>query len=66
MRRTAVLINDRELRLGKVAVPESVHVIQYEEAIFIRHPEGIRLPGGGIGVIFRETDVLIRTKLEPI
>lgn len=65
MTRVAVLLREDDRRLGKVAVPDQTFVIQHQDSLFVRSAEAVRLAGGGIGVIFRETDVYVRDKLEP-
>lgn len=65
MTRTAVLVDERDRRLGKVAVPETVFVIRHGGAVFVRSERGVRLSGGGIGVVFEETEVYVRERLEP-
>lgn len=65
MTRTAVLIDDRDKRLGRVRVPDLTFVVQHQGEIFVRTDRGIRLSGGGIGVIFQLTDPLVRDRLDP-
>jgi len=64
VRRTAVLLGERDERLGRTTVPESTFVIRHEGAFYIRTGNGVRLPGGGIGVIFEQTEVIDRPQLE--
>lgn len=66
MRRTAVLVDDRDRRLGSCVVPDTITVIQHAEGIFVRTETGVRLSGGGIGVVFRETEAVERTSLKPL
>lgn len=63
--RTAVLINDRDVRLGSVTLPDTVFVMSHGGSYFARTDKGIRLPGGGIAVVFQETEVYVREKLAP-
>lgn len=66
MTRVAILVDDRDRRIGRVSVPETVFVIRHNGGIFVRTAKGLRLPGGGIGVAFEETEVYVRDQLEPI
>lgn len=61
--RVALLIDERDRRLGTTMVPELTFVIRHDDAIFVRTEQGLRLPGGGIAVVFRETDPTVREKL---
>lgn len=63
--RAAILVDERDRRVGRCVVPEATFVIGYRDGLFVRTEEGARLSGGGVGVIFRETDVLMRHKLDP-
>lgn len=65
MRRTVVLLDEIDRRLGTTEVPETVFVIQHAERFFVRTEKGVRLGGGGIGVVFRETEVYVRERLAP-
>ncbi len=64
--RTAVLVDQRDVKLGTVKVPDATFAIQHDGAIFIRTEKGVRLGGGAIGVVFLETEPLVREKLNPI
>lgn len=68
MTRTAILISERDVRIGKTMVPEATTVIRHGDTIFVRTQECIRLVRGGTGVgaVFRETEVIVRNALEPI
>lgn len=65
MRRAVVLVDKRDRRLGTTSVPETTFVIKHGDAIFVRTPRGVRLSGGGIGVVFEETVVYVRERLDP-
>ena len=65
MIRAAVLIDERDRQLGKTMVPETTFVIKHRDSFFFRTEKGLRLSGGGIGVVFIETEPLVREKLEP-
>lgn len=65
MKRTAILSDERDRRLGRTDVSDAIHIIQHGETMFIRCPEAVRLAGGGYGVIFRVAEVFVRNKLEP-
>lgn len=66
--RTAVLINERDKRLGQASVPESAMVILHNGSYFVRSDERFRLTREGVstGVIFRETEIYARESLRPI
>lgn len=66
MKRTAILIDERDRRLGRTDIPDAIHIIQHGETMFIRSSEAVRLAGGGVGVIFRVAEVFVRNKLEPV
>lgn len=63
--RVAILLDDRDNRIGKTVVPETVFIIRHDDAFYVRTAKGVRLSGGGIGVAFEETEVYVRGKLEP-
>lgn len=45
--RTVVLIDDKDRRIGRATVPETTHLIRHGDDLYVRTPQGIRLPGGG-------------------
>lgn len=61
--RAAVLIDERDRRLGTTMVPETTFLIKHGEGIFVRTTQGLRLSGGAIGVVFQEMEPLVRQKL---
>lgn len=63
--RTAVLIDERDRQVGKTSVPEAVFIIRHGEALYVRTARGVRLSGGGIGVVFEQTEVFVRDRLDP-
>lgn len=65
--RTAVLLDERDRKLGKVMVPETVFVIEHRGDVFVRTAEGVRLTRDGVGVavVFRQTEVFVRDRLAP-
>lgn len=65
MKRTAILVDEQDRRLGSTSVPETVFVIRHKDSIFVRTPRGVRLSGGGIGVVFEATEVYERDNLGP-
>lgn len=62
--RTAVLLDERDRKVGKTAVPETVFVIKHGGALYVRTEKGVRLPGGGIGVCFIVTEPYVRERLD--
>lgn len=65
MKRTAVLIDDNDRRVGRTNVPESVFIIKHSGVLYVRTDTGLRLPGGGIGIRFIATDPYVRERLDP-
>lgn len=68
MLRPAVLIDERDQRLGKLMVHESCFIIRHNDAIFVRTSKTIRLHHShrAMAVVFEETEVYVRDKLEAI
>lgn len=64
--RAAVLIDERDRRLGTTMVPETTFLIQHGEGLFVRTAQAIRLSGGAVGVVFQEMEPLLRQKLGAI
>lgn len=64
MARFAVLFDEKGERLGVVVVPEASFVVRHNGAFFVRTTEGARMSGGGVGAVFRETDVVVRNRVE--
>lgn len=65
MMRTAVLVDERDRRLGRTTVPDRTLVVEHKGRYFFREGDGVRLPGGGIGAKFVEREPVVRNKLEP-
>lgn len=63
--RAIVLVDESDRKIGKTVVPETVFVIRHGESMFVRTAEGVRLRGGGIGIVFRATEVFVRERLDP-
>lgn len=64
--RTAVLVGERDERLGSVSVPEATMLIEHGGALYYRTATAIRLSGGGVGIIFSYVEPLVREKLCPL
>ena len=64
----AVLVDGRDRRLGKLRISTSCFAILHEGAIFVRTGKMVRLPPGQRtpAIVFEETEVFKRDKLEPI
>lgn len=64
--RTAVLIGERDERIGTTTVPDIAVVIRHDGDIYVRTTEGIRLTRGGLGVgaVFRLAEVFDRPRLQ--
>lgn len=56
VRRVAVLTDERDSRLGFAVVPERTMLIRHNERLFLRTGQMVRLPGGGLGAVFEETE----------
>jgi hypothetical protein len=68
MMRIAVLVDERDRRLGKLTVAPSCFVIQHEDATFIRTDKVVRLHHShrAMAVVFEQTEVYVRKQLEAI
>ena len=68
MKRRAVLINERDVRLGTLDVTPATSVVRYGGAIFVRTGQTIRLRPAHRALVdvFAETEVYVREKLEPV
>lgn len=66
--RLAVLIDERDRRLGKIQVPEACFVIQHGDASFVRTDKVIRLHHShrAMAVVFEQTEIFVRERLEVI
>lgn len=66
--RTAVLIDERDRRIGKLTVGEACFVIQHRDATFIRTEKAVRLHHShrALAVVFEQTEVYVRDRLEEI
>lgn len=65
--RTAVLIDERDRRVGKLPVADSCFVIRHQGSYFVRTDKGVRLHHShrALAVVFEQTDVYVRDKVEP-
>lgn len=65
--RTAVLIDERDRRVGKLPVTDSCFVIRHNGAFFVRTQTGVRLHHShrALAVVFQQTEVYVRDKVEP-
>jgi hypothetical protein len=68
MIKTAVLIDERDRRIGKLHVPQSCFVIQHDGATFVRTEKTIRLHHShrAFAVVFDQCEVYVRERLETI
>lgn len=64
----AVLIDEKDRRLGKLAVIPACFVIRHAGATFVRTDKGVKLHHShrAIAVVFQQTEVFVRDRLEPI
>jgi hypothetical protein len=66
--KVAVLIDEKDNRIGKLTVPESCFVILHKEATFYRTDKTVRLHHShrSTAVVFEETQPFVRDRLEAI
>jgi len=66
--RRAVLINERDVRLGTLDVGPATLVVRHGGSTFVRTGETIRLKPAHRALVdvFVETEVYVRNNLEPI
>lgn len=64
----AVLIDERDQRIGRVAVTAHCHVICHEDRYFVRTSKGVKLHHShrAIAVVFEETEIYHRKRIDPI
>ena len=64
----AVLIDERDNRLGRLTVTSACQVICHEDRYFVRTAKGMKLHHShrAIAVIFEETELYHRRRLDPI
>ncbi len=64
----AVLIDERDRRLGKLQVPDACFVVRHDGATFVRTQRAIKLHHAhrAFAVVFEQTEVYVRERLEPI
>ena len=67
MNQLAVLIDERDRRIGKLMVPPSCHVVCHQEVVYVRTGRGVKLHPShrAIAVVFEETEVYHRARLDP-
>lgn len=64
----AVLIDERDRRLGKLMVASTCRIIRHADATFVRTDKSVRLHHShrALAVVFEQTEIFIRNKLEAI
>lgn len=64
----AVLIDEQDRRLGKIMVAPTCRIIRHAGATFVRTDKAVRLHHShrALAVIFEQTEIFIRDKLEAI
>lgn len=64
----AVLVDERDRRIGKLVVAPACLVIQHKDATFVRTDKAVRLHHShrALAVVFDQTEVYVREKLEAI
>lgn len=65
---TAVLIDERDRRLGTAPVSDACWIIQHNDRLFVRTAKGVRLRPASrtFAIVFEETDPFVRNRLEAI
>jgi hypothetical protein len=68
MMRLAVLINERDVRLGAVNISDATAVIRHGGSIFVRTGKTVKLRPNHrmLALVFEQTEIYVRDKLEPI
>jgi hypothetical protein len=68
MMRPAVLIDETDRRIGKLMVGPACFVIRHQDATFVRTDKVVRLHHShrAMAVIFEQTEVYVRERLESI
>jgi hypothetical protein len=66
--RPAVLVDDMDNRLGSIAVGPTIFVIKYEGRYFYRTEKAVKLHHShrNTAIVFEETEVATRSRLNPI
>lgn len=64
----AVLIDERDRRLGKLMVAPQCAIIRHGGSFFVRTGRGVKLHHShrAVAAVFEETEVFVREKLEPL
>lgn len=65
---SAILVDERDKRLGRLMVSPACHVIKYGDAFFVRTAKMVRpIPSvTAMATVFEQTEPFTRNKLEPI
>lgn len=68
MMRRAILIDERDRRLGTVDVPDATLVIRHRESIFVRTARAVKLRPNDRAFlpVFEEVEVYVRERINPI
>jgi hypothetical protein len=68
MMRRAVLVDERDNRLGAVDVSDATLIIRHDGAFFVRTGESVRLRPShrALAIVFEQTEIYVRERLEPI
>jgi hypothetical protein len=66
--RIAVLIDEKDNRIGKLTVSESCFVIRHRDATFVRTDKAVRLHHSHrtLAIVFEQTEPFVRDRLEAI
>lgn len=65
--KAAVLIDERDRRVGKLMVSDACFVIRHQDSFYVRTQTGVRLHHShrALAVVFQQTEIYVRDKVEP-
>lgn len=68
MMQRAVLVDERDRRIGTTNVSSACFVISHGDSTFVRTDKGVRLRPAdrALAIIFEETEIYVRNRLDPI
>lgn len=65
MRRVAILVDEKDRRLGRAVVAESTMIISHKESLFIRSGLMVKISANGLAAEFRYIEPAVRDRLDP-
>jgi hypothetical protein len=68
MMRRAILIDERDRRLGTVDVPDATLIIRHRDSVFVRTAKAVKLRPNDRAFlpVFEEAEVYVRERLNPL